>query len=104
MMNMRKPRTQRTAADWQQLLEQQQKSDMAITQFCEQHQLTVSNFYHWRNKLSTAKAEVNKQPAQVEISNAWQPVEITVPVTTEKNWNIELKLPGGVVLNMSTQA
>ena len=99
---MRKPRTQRTAADWQQLFELQQTSGMTITQFCEQHQLTVSNFYHWRKKLKVL--ETDGQSIRVDTNSEWQPVEITVPETTAQNWNIELKLPGGVVLNMSTQA
>ena len=99
---MRKPRIQRTAADWQQLFELQQTSGMTITQFCEQHHLTISNFYHWRHKLNIT--EVKEQTAKDDTNTVWQPVEITMPETTAKNWNIELKLPGGVVLNMSTQA
>ena len=99
---MSKQRINRTAADWQQLFELQQLSGMTITQFCEQNNLTVSNFYHWRQKLNTF--EVKEQAAKDETNAVWQPVEITVPETTAKNWNIELKLPGGVVLNMSTQA
>jgi hypothetical protein len=102
MMNMKKVLTQRTAADWQQLFELQQTSGMAITKFCEQHQLTVSNFYHWRQKLNTS--EVKAQPAKAETDSEWQPVTIAMPDTTAQNWSIELKLPGGVVLNMSTLA
>ena len=99
---MKKQRTQRTVADWQQLLERQQTSGLPINQFCTQHQLTISNFYHWRNKLKTV--ELKEQPAKIETNNLWQPVEMTVPNSSAKNWNIELKLPGGVVLNMSVQA
>lgn len=98
-MTMKKQRTQRNAADWQQLLREQKNSNLTVTQFCKQQGLAISNFYNWRNKLdSSTDYPVSAEPEQVEL---WQPMVFTPNMPQQSTrWNIELKLPGGVVLNM----
>jgi len=37
---------------WQEHIEQQQKSALSIGAYCQEHKLTPSNFYAWRKRLS----------------------------------------------------
>jgi hypothetical protein len=55
----------RTLADWQRLIEQQQKSGQPIAVFCKQKNLPTSNFYKYRNKLKLGKSSEAFVKAQV---------------------------------------
>ena len=48
---------------WQNIFEQQQRSDLTIIQFCRDNKINVSTFYGWRKRL-TDKAQPIK-PQQV---------------------------------------
>lgn len=99
-------RTHRTPAQWQQLIEEQKHSGLNITQYCQQHSLTISGFYAWRKRLKIA----NNTLATDEVSNDWLKVEMPVAepvINSEPNsqtWDIELQLPNGVVLKMQQQS
>ena len=84
-------RQYRSQQTWQTLINKQPNSGLSIRQFCEQHQITQSNFYYWRKRLSDVSEE---QPSE----SAWLEVP-TVSQQTE-DWMIELALPGGVTLKM----
>ena len=88
----------RTAAQWQQLIQAQETSGLTIQQFCAEHQLTLSNFYLQRKKLQQRDSPV------VQNNEAWLPLNELVQVQQDsRRWQIELTLPNGVVLNMSTE-
>ena len=42
----------RTREQWQELVDKQAASELSVSEFCTHHDLTVSNFYLWRKKLS----------------------------------------------------
>jgi hypothetical protein len=42
----------RNQAQWQTLIEDQQTSDLTITDYCHLHQLATSGFYAARNKMA----------------------------------------------------
>ncbi|MAD88105.1 MAG: IS66 family insertion sequence hypothetical protein [Pseudoalteromonas sp.] len=87
----------RTAAQWQQLIQAQEISGLTIQQFCAEHQLTLSNFYLQRKKLHQRDMPVAQN------KEAWLPLNELVQVQQERcRWQIELTLPNGVVLNMSS--
>jgi len=44
----------RTREQWQALIDEQAESELSVSEFCAQYDLTVSNFYLWRKKLSHA--------------------------------------------------
>lgn len=85
----------RTAEQWQQLVQAQQESDLTISQFCTEHKLAESNFYAQRKKYRQSEGQAKE--------DAWLPLNDLIAVQQDnRHWNIELKLPNGVVLNMST--
>jgi transposase-like protein len=86
--------TRRSSEEWQQLIDAQRESDMTIAQFCQAHKVNQSTFYLQRKKRSdTALSQVPQ----------WLPIEaMTTHKTDPRQWQIELTLPNGVVLNMST--
>ena len=87
--------TRRSAEEWQHLIDSQQASDMTIAEFCHAHQINQSTFYLQRKKRS--------EMALPQRNNQWLPIDAVVPdLPDTKQWQIELRLPNGVVLNMST--
>lgn len=92
-------RERRSPQQWQQLVEAQQKNGLSVSQFCAEHDITVSNFYWQRKKYR------EQSVAQTEASDNWLPLNELMSVQQdERHWQIELKLPNGVVLNMRSEA
>ena len=86
----------RSPQQWQQVIEAQRSSGMTIVQFCKAHKINPSTFYAYRKKC-------NDMPA-LEATSQWLPLDTILPeVPDTKQWQIELRLPNGVVLNMSTE-
>lgn len=89
----------RTREQWQALIDEQAESELSVSEFCAQYDLTVSNFYLWRKKLS------NDSQSLMQPDN-W--LAFDIPASAEKEpggaWEIELALPGGVVLRMNRAA
>ena len=89
----------RTRAQWQELVDKQAESELSVSEFCTHHDLTVSNFYLWRKKLSDDSQSLAPQ-------DNW--LAFDMPARANQNagstWEIELALPGGVVLRMNRAA
>jgi|TARA_Y100001937_G_scaffold116789_1_gene169193 transposase-like protein len=89
----------RTRAQWQELVDKQAESELSVSEFCTHHDLTVSNFYLWRKKLSDDSQSLAPQ-------DNW--LAFDMPASAKQNagstWEIELALPGGVVLRMNRAA
>ncbi|AWB66266.1 IS66 family insertion sequence hypothetical protein [Saccharobesus litoralis] len=92
---------QRTIEDWQLIFSQFHASGLTVTQFCKQHKLTISNFYKWRKRIEPLPATNSENDIEFSAStDHWQAISVNHHSTDTKQWNIELTLPGGVVLNM----
>ncbi|QJR79325.1 transposase [Alteromonas pelagimontana] len=88
----------RNAEQWQQVIEQQVNSGLTVSEFCTQHKLTAASFYLWRKKLSgTDRSASLKQ-------NEWLAFDMPASASPDTPWQIELALPGGVVLRMNRPA
>ena len=89
----------RTREQWQELVDKQAESELSVSEFCTHHDLTVSNFYLWRKKLSD-----DSQPFAQQ--DNW--LAFDMPASGNQSagatWEIELTLPGGVVLRMNRAA
>ena len=89
----------RTREQWQELVDKQAESELTVSEFCAQHALTVSNFYLWRKKLSDDSQSLAPQ-------DNW--LAFDMPTSGNQSagstWEIELALPGGVVLRMNRAA
>lgn len=91
-------RIRRTSAQWQQLVQEQQSSGLSVSEFCTKHSLTESTFYLQRKKYR----EVTESAG---LSESWLPLNELMHVEQDnRHWQIELKLPNGVVLTMRTDS
>lgn len=91
----------RTPDDWQQIFQQFHDSELTVTAFCQQHKLTLSNFYHWRKKITTLPSTQSVIASKVSGgSDNWQAIQLPKIGSPDTSWDIELQLPGGVTLNM----
>ena len=79
---------------WQALITEQQNSSATQAEFCRSKGLCLATFYNWKKKLGN-----NDKPADRKA-----PEFIELPVTSEplsrQAWDIELELPGNVILRM----
>lgn len=92
----RKTTPRRTRSDWESLIAEQKASGLTIEQFCRQYELTQSNFYLWRKRLSQP---IQKKATQTDQTTPW--LQVAVPDTNPTpTWDIELDLPNGVTLRM----
>lgn len=92
---MAKPR--RNATQWQALINKWQQSGLTIAEFCKTQGLHQSGFYAWKKKLlSNIEIETDKMPEQLP----WLQLPQTNSVQAKTGWDMELSLPGGVVLRM----
>ena len=90
--------SRRTPDDWQTIIDQYQASGLKACEFCRQNNITASNFYVWRKKLS-GESELEQKPDSSSHADAdtWQLISHS---QREQSWDIELSLPGGVTLRM----
>ena len=84
------PRKRRTRAEWMQITERFETSNMNPADFCRAEGIGVASFSQWRRKL---KDEPTPTPRFVEIKQS--------PASTNQSWHVELVLGDGVVLRMS---
>lgn len=86
--------TRRTQQQWQQLINEHPQSGLTVKDYCMSKNITVSGFYLWRKKLSAT-------PHSVDEPQEW--LSLTPSVSPEsEQWQIELALPGGVILRMNS--
>jgi len=99
---MAKPKhPRRTKAQWVKLIEDKQHSPLSIEAYCQQHHLSVSNFYVWRTRLK--QSPINTLPQHSRpTANDWRPIDLPPPAQAAPSWDIELDLPGGMMLRMRT--
>lgn len=87
-------RKMRSLEQWRNIIEEQQASDLTITEFCQQHALSKTSFYAARSKLTAAsgsfvRAKVTKhvdpteqqQPIILAIGNVKVSLPSTMPAT-----------------------
>jgi putative transposase len=87
-------KTRRTPQQWQQLVSDWQHSGQTVAEFCQSHPITPSNFYLWRKRLDTDVTETALPPWIALSSSA------ATDVVNANDWQLELSLPGGVILRM----
>ncbi len=75
---------------------QQDQSGLSITEYCQQHDLAISTFFKWRNKLTASTVDTITEPSSEP--DKWLPINNNIP--SANIWDLELSLPNGIVLRM----
>jgi len=88
-------RKMRSLEQWRNIIEEQQASDLTITEFCQQHGLPKTSFYAARSKLnessgSFVRAKVAKHldvtEHQLSITPEVGKVNVSLPPTTPASY------------------
>ncbi len=91
----------RTKEQWQRILDDQPNSGLTVTSYCELNEIAISNFYHWKCKLSKEpRAIAHQSSCNVSKTEDWIPLAPSVATRPLSTWDIELNLPNGVTLKM----
>ena len=86
--------TRRTQQQWQQFINEQPQSGLTVKDYCASNKITVSGFYLWRKKLPGTTHPVDEPQEWLSL---WPSVS-----SESEPWQIELSLPGGVILRMNS--
>ena len=87
-----KPAKRLSKDQWRALILEQQESSLNQTQFCQHHGLCLATFYNWKKRLNMSAPA---QPAH------WLEVPVQdVSRSSSSSWDIELQLPGDIILRM----
>ena len=89
-------------AHWRALIDEQARSGLTITAFCQQRQLPKSKFYHWKAILlaldsgtpTPSQSQAQPKSSDTPVSSAFVPVRV-VPDTL-----VEVVLPSGLTLRL----
>ena len=77
---------------WQQFINEQLDSGMTQADYCAANELSIASFSKWKHKLRREQSDGDQTPQWIELpmqANDSQPA-----------WDIELELPGNVILRM----
>ena len=86
-------RQRRSDAEWQQLIEQQQRSGLSVSTFCKQHGLSSKTFYKRRPALGEATDSTERF---VKIQRPSTPAAATATTAVLQYHDSQLHLPAGV--------
>ncbi len=92
-----KPSNRRSASEWQNLIGQQQESGVSQKAFCELNNICLSTFTLWKRKLTVTPRTQQSlaDPEWIEL-----PANLDCAAPEQSKWDMELELPGGVILRM----
>lgn len=79
---------------WQAIITEQQKSGMTQSDFCRSKGLGLATFYNWKRKLNSV------ENTATETSPQWVELPVVNQPSPQQAWDIELELPGNVILRM----
>ncbi|WP_422452199.1 MULTISPECIES: IS66 family insertion sequence element accessory protein TnpA [unclassified Endozoicomonas] len=100
MKQLTKPFTRLNPEQWQQIIDQQIASGLSQKAFCQTQNISLATFTNWKRKLRD-----NDNTDSFDIAQASAPEWVEVPngltePPASLNWQLELELPGGVILRM----
>ncbi|NMM39470.1 IS66 family insertion sequence element accessory protein TnpA [Pseudoalteromonas arctica] len=73
-------RKTRSLEQWRNIIEEQQASDLTITEFCQQHALSKTTFYAARSKLNESSGSFvrAKVTQHVDVTEPQQPITLSI--------------------------
>ena len=89
-------RRRRSDAEWQQLIEQQQRSGLSAHAFCQQQGLTSKTFYKRRQALRQQTTAVDSTERFIKVQPTSTPVAATATTAVLQYHDLKLQLPAGV--------
>jgi len=80
----------RSPNDWQQLIDEQARSDLSQSAFCATHALSLTSFRHWKQRLAAAPSP----------SPNWLDLGPLHERPAAVGWDIALELGDGLCLRL----
>ena len=83
-------RARRSRAQWIELVEKFERSELGVQVFCDQHGIGCSTFRKWRPQFPKQMRAMHQEPL----------IELTTVPHPAPGWDLELDLGAGVILRM----
>jgi hypothetical protein len=84
---------------WRLLILAREKSNLTVTEFCHQKNITPSRFYYYQTLINFPEKIIKKQQKKLlppKLSAKLQPIKITKSSTVNKSTSIRLFLPNSI--------
>ncbi len=94
MSNETPPTKRLSKEQWHALILEQQSSLLNQTEFCQSKGFSLATFHNWKRKLFNPKSSTQSETPQ------WLDLPVAMKTDTQPKWDIELELPGNVILRM----
>jgi len=91
--------SRRRADEWQRLINEQVESGSTQKAFCEERNIRLATFGHWKRKLLATAVSTEADTSWLELSHG-----LRSQADGQSPWKIELDLGHGVVLRLSQQS
>jgi len=96
----------RNKQQWQQLINDQQRSGLSQKAFCRQQGIAVATFGYWKRKLQPVLEATKQQSGAgapwLELSHLPPPSRDDAEIDRAVDWQIELELGHGVYLRLKS--
>ena len=97
----RKYTVRHSTSQWQTIIADQSSSNLTVKNYCSQNDITISSFYHWRDKLAKSNSVKKGRQNHTDKQDAdWIEVPSPKEPNAKTSWDIELDLHGGISLRM----
>lgn len=91
-------KVRRSRQEWEQIFDRFRASGQSGAAFCRKHKLPKSSFEKWKKKLRGQSRASRATPSFVEWPTPTTPDEASISSGRLDSGELELALPGGVVL------
>lgn len=85
-------RIRRTRDQWQQLISNQQQSNLSQAAFCARQNISLASFSNWKRKLHNDSSRTDTIPSWIELP--------ALSSVSTSGWDMELDLGHGVCLRL----
>ena len=82
------------------LLDKWCTTPLSMQDFCHQENISISSFNRWRQQLTLPTQTHDKNADWIELSSSTEQNSSPVLPDSTSNWNIELVLPGDIILRI----
>ena len=90
-------RPYRSKEQWHQLIDAFEASDLSVDDYCAQHDLKLTTFYKWRNRLQQEARAQKTSPSFIELTDF---NNTPLQPANQSAWDIELELGSGAFLRI----
>jgi len=97
-----KTRSRELESTWRQTLTRHRQSGLTVREFCRVEEIKESAFHYWKRELKRRAGDCQSSARRRKTSRQSSPALVPVTITSGSPAPIEIALPGGTTLRVSS--